>query len=426
MTSGTMLLRSFQKTRSASPQRNQRVADLNQRIANNQTALPDSQPRHHLDYVLLYVIAALTLIGVICVLSASAHVAQSQIGDASYYFKKQVSGMIVGAVALFGCLRIDLYRLPRWVKPMFAGVLGLIVCTYLPVLGVTVNGSSNWVNLVGFRFQPSELAKPLLAIYLAACLGHPSFPRLDFKSHMAVLGPIIALLFLILKQPDLGMTTVLGVSILMMYFAAGIPYWIVFSLIGTGLAGFTALSISTPYQWARIEYWINPWADPQGKGFQLIQSMIAIGSGGLMGTGYGQSVQKLFYLPEQHTDFIFSVISEEFGFLGVVVILLLFALLTQRGVMIACKAPTPYLKLLATGLVCTVAMQAIVNLGVVSGVLPTTGLTLPFISAGSTSLVVTLASMGLLLNISRYVPAPLRQAAKGQEPLSLKALDEQP
>lgn len=392
------------------------MAELGQRMAGSQAALPDSQPRHHVDYVLLYIVALLTLIGLISVLSASAHVAQSQIGDASFYFKKQLTGVIAGVIAVAIALRLDLYRLPRWIKLMMGGTILLVVCTHLPVIGVTVNGSSNWVNFLGFRFQPSELSKPVLSIYLAAILGHPAFAGLNLKAKATVLVPIGALMFLILKQPDLGMTTVLGISILMMYFAAGTPMWKVFGVIGAGLTGFFLLSVSTPYQWARIEYWINPWADPQGKGFQLIQSMIAIGSGGLIGNGYGQSVQKLFYLPEQHTDFIFSVVAEEFGFLGVLLILLLFVLLTQRGIMIACKAPTPYLKLLATGLICTVSMQAFVNLAVVSGVLPTTGLTLPFISYGSTSLVVTLGSMGLLLNISRYIPAPLRQGHRPATP----------
>lgn len=384
------------------------MADLSERMAGSQGTLPDSQPRHHVDYVLLYIVALLTLIGLVSVLSSSAHVAQSQIGDASFFFKKQLTGVVAGVIALVIGLKLDLYRLPRWIKLMMGATILLVVCTHLPVVGVTVNGSSNWVNFLGFRFQPSELSKPILAIYLAAILGHPAFPRLDILAKSVVLVPVGMLMLLILKQPDLGMTTVLAISVLMMYFAAGTAYWKIFGVIGMGLVGFFLLSVSTPYQWARIEYWINPWADPQGKGFQLIQSMIAIGSGGLVGNGYGQSVQKLFYLPEQHTDFIFSIIAEEFGFLGVLLILLLFVLLTQRGIMIACKSPTPYLKLLATGLICTVSMQAFVNLAVVSGVLPTTGLTLPFISYGSTSLVVTLGSMGLLLNISRYVPASMR------------------
>lgn len=409
-----MLLRSFHKTRTSSPQRSQRMVELNQRLADNQASLPDSQPRHHVDYVLFYIVSLLTIIGLISVLSSSAHVAQSQIGDASFYFKKQLGGVIAGSIVMFITSRVDLYRLPRWVKPMLGLTILLVACTHLPVIGVTVNGSSNWVNFAGFRFQPSELSKPILAIYLASILGNPLFNRLELKAKAVVLVPIAALMLLILKQPDLGMTTVLALSILMIYFAAGTAFWKIFSVIGVGLTGFILLSISTPYQWARIEYWINPWADPQGKGFQLIQSMIAIGSGGLLGTGYGQSVQKLFYLPEQHTDFIFSVIAEELGFLGVLLILLLFILLTQRGIMIACKAPTPYLKLLATGLICTVSMQAFINIAVVSGLLPTTGLTLPFISYGSTSLVVTLASMGLLLNISRYIPLSMRQRASSQ------------
>lgn len=407
-----MLLRSFQKTKIARPQRSQRRTELNQRLVTHQAPLAEHKPQHQFDYILLYIVSLLTLIGLISILSASAHVAQSNLGDASYFFKKQLGGVIAGAAALYFGMHLDIYRLPRWIKLMMTVTIVLVACTHFPVVGVTVNGSSNWVNFLGFRFQPSEISKPVLAIYLAAILGHPAFARLDLKAKSVVLVPMIALLVLILKQPDLGMTTVLALSILMMYFAAGTSYWKIGGIMGSGFVGFMLLSISTPYQWARIQYWLDPWSDPQGKGFQLIQSMIAIGSGGFMGTGYGQSVQKLFYLPEQHTDFIFSVVAEEFGFLGVLVILLLFAFLTQRGVMIACKSPTPYLKLLATGLICTVSMQAFINLAVVTGVLPTTGLTLPFISYGSTSLVVTLGSMGLLLNISRYIP----QAASKHPP----------
>ncbi|MGV3523481.1 MAG: putative lipid II flippase FtsW [Candidatus Sericytochromatia bacterium] len=406
-----MLLRARHKARpEPASGRAQRVSDLQQRIADNAGLLPETQPRYHLDYVLLYLVVILTLVGLISVLSASAHVAQSQIGDASYFFKKQIVGVIVGTGALIGTLKMDIYRLPRLSRLFLAGTILLVMGTHLPVIGVTVNGSSNWLNLLGFRFQPSELAKPAMLLYLSGVLGHPQFLRMSWKQHGVSLVPVGALMFMILLQPDLGMTVVLGIALLLMYFIAGTPYWIIFGAIGAGLAGFLAKSFSTPYQQARITYWLDPWSDPQGQGFQLIQSMIAIGSGGLTGNGFGQSVQKLFYLPEQHTDFIFSVIAEEFGFLGVCLLLVLFAWLTQRGIRIACKSPTPYLKLMATGLTCTISLQAFVNIAVVCGVLPTTGLTLPFISYGSTSLVVTLICMGLLLNISRHIPPPRSEA----------------
>lgn len=420
-----MLLRSLQRTRSKPEQhekRAQRKMNLEQRMLHNPQALPDSEPRYHIDYMLLWIVCILTLVGLIAVLSASAHVAQSEIGDGSYYFKNQIKGVFLGAIALYVASRIDLYHLPRWIKPLMAITILLLVATHLPVIGVTSKGSSRWIHLPGLTLQPSEIAKPVLVLYLSAILGHPKLQTLDWKTRLIPLIPVGLIMAIILKQPDLGTTMVIGITILIMYFAAGTPGWKIGSVIASGLVGFILLSWSTPYQRDRITYWLNPWADPGGKGYHLIQSMIAIGSGGLWGNGFGQSVQKLFYLPEQHTDFIFAVISEELGFLGVCLLLLLFILLTQRGVTIACKSPTPYLKLLAIGLASMVSMQAFVNLGVVTGTIPTTGLTLPFISYGSSSLIVNLGAMGLLLNISRYIPPPLRHKRPPREKLSdLKA-----
>lgn len=415
-----MLLRSFQKAKDQSANqrsaRSERAAELDKRISAQAVpaALSDSQPRYRIDYLLLYLVGTLTLIGLISILSASAHVAQSQIGDASYYFKRQMIGVILGSVAMLITMRLNIYHLPRWLKPLLALVILLLVCTHLPGIGVTSKGSSRWIHIPGLTLQPSELAKPILVLYLAVVLGHPLFQKLSNKAKAVTLLPMGAILMLILRQPDLGMTIVISTTIMIMYFSAGAAYWKIGSVMGTGFIGFALLSWSTPYQQARITSWLDPWSDPQGKGFHLIQSMIAIGSGGFVGNGFGQSVQKLFYLPEQHTDFIFSVIAEEFGFMGVCLLLLVFILMTQRGVTIACKSPTPYLKLLAIGLTSMISMQAIVNIAVVSGTVPTTGLTLPFISFGSSSLIVNLASMGLLLNISRYIPDTQTQPVKKQ------------
>lgn len=414
-----MLLRSFQKAKDQRANqrsaRSERAAQLNKRIsAQPIPALSDSQPRYRIDYLLLYLVGTLTLLGLISILSASAHVAQSQIGDASYYFKRQMFGVILGGVAMVFAMRVNIYHLARWIKPLMAVVIVLLVCTYLPGIGITSKGASRWIHIPGLTLQPSELAKPILVLYLSAILGHPLFHKLSNSAKVMTLLPIAAMLILILRQPDLGMTTVIGATVLVMYFAAGAAYWKVGSVIGIGFTGFALLSWSTPYQQARITSWLDPWSDPLGKGFHLIQSMIAIGSGGFWGNGFGQSVQKLFYLPEQHTDFIFAVIAEEFGFIGVCLLLLVFIFVTQRGVAIACKSPTPYLKLLAIGLTTMVSMQALVNIAVVSGTVPTTGLTLPFISFGSSSLIVNLASMGLLLNISRYIPEHASQSPKKQ------------
>lgn len=377
-----------------------------------QQILREHRPTHHIDYALLNVIVVLMAIGLISILSSSAHVAQAQMGNASYYFQKQLVGVVVGLIAMFITSRIDLYKLPYVVKPLMVIAIILLLATHLPGIGITSKGSSRWINLMGLVFQPSEIAKPVLVIYLATILGHPKSLGLKLRQKLEIFIPVLAILALIVTEPDLGTTIVVSGTVLILYFAAGLPILKTVGIIGTGAVLFFLISWSTPYQQARITSWLNPWSDPQGKGFHLIQSLIAIGSGGVLGNGFGQSVQKLFYLPEQHTDFIFAIISEEYGLVGACLLLLLFVLLAQRGTAIAIKAPTPYLKILAIGLACMTTMQAWVNLAVVSGSIPTTGLTLPFISFGSSSLVVNLAAMGLLLNVSRYVPSTLKPRAR--------------
>lgn len=385
-----------------------------QRMQTNIHHISSSQPtdsmrlarplkKPHVDYILLYVVLALTAVGLVSVLSSSAHMAQSQMGDSSHFLKRQLVGVGLGFGALLVAMKSDIYRLTRWLKPMLLLTVLLLMATHFPVIGVTAKGSSRWVNLGGFVLQPSEVAKPLLVFFLATVLGHPEAQRLSLRQKIDILIPTLGIPLLVMVEPDLGTTIVISATIFILYFTSGMPYWKAASMILGGGLLFFIVSWNTPYQKARLLSFMDPWADPQGKGFHLIQSLIAIGSGGPVGNGYGQSVQKLFYLPEQHTDFIFAVFSEEFGLIGGLILLTLFVLLAQRGLSIACKVPTPFLKLLATGLTSMVSLQAFVNLGVVTGTIPTTGITLPFISFGSSSLIVNLAAMGLLLNVSRYV-----------------------
>lgn len=398
-----MLLRSPAKSRQ---KRQERVRRLREESTAHLTSqiLREHRPIYSIDYALLNIIVALVAIGLISIFSASAHVAQAQMGNASYYFQRQLIGMLVGLVAMWMTCRMDLYKLPHLLKPLMVMTILLLLATHLPGIGVTSKGSSRWINLMGLIFQPSEIAKPVLIIYLATILGHARFFTLNLWQKLEIFVPVLAILALIVTEPDLGTTIVVSGTILIVYFSAGLSFFKTAGVISVGGLLFFLISWSTPYQQARITSWLDPWSDPQGKGFHLIQSLIAIGSGGFWGNGFGQSVQKLFYLPEQHTDFIFAIISEEYGFIGACLLFLLFVLLAQRGTAIAMKAPTPYLKILAIGLACMTTVQAWVNLAVVSGAIPTTGLTLPFISFGSSSLVVNLAAMGFLLNISRYIP----------------------
>lgn len=373
-------------------------------------------PPGHVDFPLLNIILILVVIGLVSVFSASAHVAQTQMGDALHFVKRQTFGAALGLVAMLLALRVDVYKLPQWIKPLMYLTIVLLACTHLPGIGVTAKGSSRWVNLFGFVFQPSEIAKPILVLYLSSILGHPYYARYPLKQRLEMLAPVGAILGLVLFQPDLGSTIAIGGAVVVLYFVAGLPYWKFISLVSGAAVSVFILSWTTSYQKARITSWLDPWSDPQGTGYHLIQSMIAIGSGGFMGNGFGQSIQKLFYLPEQHTDFIFAVISEEFGFLGVLTLLGIFVWLAQRGVTIGFRSPTPYLKLMAIGLSSMVVSQAFINLAVVSGTIPTTGITLPFISFGSSSLIVNMAAMGLLLNVSRYMIRPSQSAAAPAAP----------
>jgi len=398
-----MLIRSETRKRKKKKKKNQAQA-ANPLIRQGvQKRRERKAPLNHIDYQLFVVVLLLTAMGILSIGTASDHVAQAQFGNDLYYVKKQMMGATIGFVAMFFTLRIDFNRFPQYLKYMMVGTLFLLIATHIPGLGVTAKGSSRWINL-GIRFQPSELAKPMIVIYLAIMLGQFKTQSLGFLKQLYVVWPVLAMMGVVLLQPDLGTTIVLASTVLLMYFSAGLPWRYLGIVVGGGFLAAVSWAISTPYQWDRIAYWWDPWSEPLGRGFHLIQSLIAIGSGGVFGKGFGQSVQKLFYLPEQHTDFIFAVISEEFGFIGVLSLLLLFVLVIQRGMSIACKVVDPTLKLMAIGLSSMVTLQAFINLAVVSGTIPTTGLTLPFISFGSSSLIVNLASMGLLLNISRYIP----------------------
>lgn len=368
---------------------------------------PETSPKisGRIDYVLFNIVLILTVVGLIFISSASAPLAQAEVGDAFHYFKKQLFGAVLGITALFILAYINLKSFLSFIRPMMIGVVILLVATHIPSFGVTIKGASRWLNILGFTFQPSELAKLVIVMFLSIILGNPEYKTLSWRQKLATLIPVGGILALILLQPDLGTTVVITTTVFVLYFSAGMNIWKFLGVLSLGFICFALVSWNTPYQRVRILSFMNPWADPQGTGFHLVQSMIAIGSGGIMGNGIGQSIQKLFYLPEPHTDFIFSVISEELGFVGGLFILLLFVLLAQRGFAIACRVAEPTLKLLAVGLTSLISAQAFINIGVVTGSIPTTGLTLPFISSGSSSLIVTLCGMGLLLNISRYVPS---------------------
>jgi cell division protein FtsW len=278
--------------------------------------------------------------------------------------------------------------------------VGLLLMTMF--MGTTANGSERWIMLpFGFQFQPSDFAKVGAIALMAQATSQRTLLNLGTVINLVVVG---FMTLLVLQQPNLSVTMILGMITFAMLFVAGLPRVIVLGALPILAFGVYQKIRHTEYQWKRIVGWLNPWKDAQDAGYNLIQSYYAIGSGGLFGVGLGNSIQKLYYLPFQHTDFIFSVICEEWGFIGAVIVIGLFALLGWRGFTIAWHCPSRFGKMLAFGLTLAIVLQAMINISVTIGLMPVTGVTLPLISYGGTSMVVTLGMIGILLNISKTRP----------------------
>jgi cell division protein FtsW len=345
----------------------------------------------------------LLTIGVIMVYSASAVLAFREFGDWFYYLKRQLLFAVLGIVAMFFTMNVD-----YWVWKKYAKI-GLIVCfamliiVLIPGLGVVRGGARSWLGIGSFGIQPSEFMKMGMILFLSKLLSeHQAKITLFTKGLLPPLG-IMGLAFgLIMLQPDLGTGAVLVGASLLVIFTAGARVLHLSYLGMIGVAGFIGLIIAAPYRLQRITAFLDPWQDPLGAGYQSIQSLYAIGPGGLVGLGLGMSRQKYSYLPEPQTDFIFSIIAEELGFIGGAVVLLLFTVLVWRGMRTAITAPDTFGSLVAVGIIGMIAVQVIINIGVVIGMFPVTGITLPLISAGGSSLTLMLTSIGILLNISRY------------------------
>lgn len=354
------------------------------------------------DPQLFYVTLSTCIFGLLILFSASAHYGAELNGSKWYYVFRQAFYMGMGLSVMWVFAWFKEKRLQKSVWPLAWVTLILLILTQL--VGDTANGSERWLSLGPIRFQSSELAKPSVALLLAWAFG-----QRDPQAREALLKALLmcgALIGLVFKQPNLSITLLLGSCGLAVSFMAGLPLW----LYGLGLPPLALIIFEkikhTPYQWRRIEGWLNPWADPQDIGYNIIQSYYAIASGGLWGTGYGNSIQKLFYLPFQHTDFIFAVICDELGIIGAGVTLMLYAWLALRGLNISRQGDTPFKQLLAFGLTWMLVMQALINLSVATGLFPVTGVTLPLISYGGTSVIVTLAMIGILFSLTASSRAP--------------------
>lgn len=353
--------------------------------------------------ILIIVTLMLLAVGLTMVYSASAIWADYKFDDSFFFAKRQLLFAIVGLVAMFFLMNVDYWTWRTWAKVIIIVCFVLLLLVLIPGIGNVRNGSRSWIGVGAFSIQPSEFMKLAMIAFLAKFLSEKQKLITSFKKGLVPsLGLVFLAFGLIMLQPDLGTGTVMVGTCIVMIFVSGarIKHFALLGLIGIG--GFVALVLSAPYRIKRITSFLDPWEDPLGSGFQIIQSLYAIGPGGLFGLGLGESRQKFFYLPEPQTDFIFAILSEELGFIGGTFVILLFALLLWRGIRVALGAPDLYGSFLAVGIIAMVAIQVMINIGVVTGLMPVTGITLPFLSYGGSSLTLMLMAIGVLLNISRY------------------------
>lgn len=353
------------------------------------------------DLLLFMVTVLLIGLGVVMVFSASSIRGYNVYGDPLYYLKRQLIWAAIGFVGMFTAMKIDYQVYRRLATPLLAvslALLGLVL-----VVGSEVGGTKGWINLGFMSLQPSELTKLALIIYTASYLAGNQEKVKNFWGGVVLpLGWAGLAVVLVMLEPDFGAAIAFMALTVIQLFAAGVK---VLHLGAVGLAGvpaFVYLAMSEPYRMRRLLAFINPWADPLNTGYQTIQSLLAIGSGGIFGLGLGQSRQKFAYLPENHTDFIFAILAEELGLLGTIFVLFLIFVFAWRGLRIAISAPDYFGSVLAVGVTSLIIFQALLNIAVISGSLPITGLTLPLISYGGSSLAITMAGVGILLNISKY------------------------
>ncbi len=354
-------------------------------------------------YNLLILIPVILLIGLglLMVYSASSNIAEHRFGDSNFYLKRQILFCFIGIIAMMVTRYIPCTLYQKLVYPLLLVSVALLALLFVPGLGRKVGGAYRWMSLGGFSFQPSEMVKFSLAVYLAYSMSKKGTDLALFTKgllpHMLVVGTFMVLIYL---QPDLGTAVIIGVWTLVLLFVGGVRILQLFALFLLAAPVVIWMIWHAEYRLRRIMAFMNPWDDPRGIGFQIIHSFLAFGSGGIFGAGLGNSKQKLFYLPEPHTDFALSIMGEELGFVGVTATIALFGVLIMGGIRIALNAKDLYSSYLALGLTCFLGLQVIVNMAVVLGLLPTKGLTLPLISYGGSSLVMTLAGIGVLLNIS--------------------------
>ncbi|QXP84829.1 putative lipid II flippase FtsW [Methylococcus sp. Mc7] len=377
--------------------------------------------RFYLDTILLSVSLALMLFGFVMVSSASLHLGEKMASDSFYFPKHQLAHIVLGLAAGWAAAKVRLDPLERHSRSLFWVGIALLVLVLIPGVGKSVNGSVRWINLFGLRVQVSEVFKLVAAIYVAGYISrHLETVRTSVKGMLFPLSLLSIGAVLLLKEPDFGATAVVMATALGMLFLAGARLWVFASLLGLVAFAGTLLIFTAEYRLKRVLSFLDPWADPLNSGFQLTQALIAFGRGEWQGVGLGSSVQKLFYLPEAHTDFLFSVIGEELGLWGATTVILLFAVVVWRALAIgrlAERSGKLFAAFLAYGIGLWLGLQSFINMGVNMGMLPTKGLTLPLMSYGGGSMMVVCAAIGLLFRIrSEVVASFLGNGRKGVWP----------
>lgn len=358
------------------------------------------------DFMLILLTLILLCLGIVMVFSSSVG---SLVGNTSAvnhvdiykYFEQQILWAVIGSASMIFFMNFNHKALKKLAPTILLIGIVALVLVYIPALGgSSQRGSARWLNFRIITVQPSESIKLALAIFVATVLADRGVRNL--KSLLLPFGVVGVCLALVIKQPDLGTTMVIVLMVLSMLFTAGLALRYFVPIFALGGIGVYYVIHHTSYMMDRIKVWFNPWQSAQGGGYQTVNALMSLGSGGIFGVGLGRGMQKFGHLPENHTDMIFAVIGEELGLIGTTAVIALFVLLVWRGLTIAQRVKEPFSRYLAVGITCMVGFQAVINIGVVTGLLPVTGVTLPFISYGGSSLVLLLSGVGILLNISRY------------------------
>ncbi len=357
------------------------------------------------DYMLLVATAMLVILGMLAVYSSSFAVGYHEYGDTNYFVARQAVFAILGVGAMVVFMRMDYNRLRTLSVPLLGLAFVALIAVLIPGIGVERNGASRWLIFGPVSIQPSEFAKLAVIIYIAAWLASRGQQidrfSLGFVPFVLLLGIVGGL---IIAEPDMGTTVIILLTASTLFFIAGAPLHHLALLVGVGFAISYTVVLNRDYQLDRLASFVNPDADPQGSGFQIIQLLVALGSGGPFGLGWSESRQKFFYVPGAHTDGVFAILGEELGFIGLMGILAVFAFFIYRGILVTLRTRDRFAMLLCIGIVSWIAYQSLINIGGITRTIPLTGVPLPFLSYGGSSLVMLLAAVGILLSVSRYSP----------------------